>query len=438
MLWPIVTMVLALALLVLNGWWRVRFERAQRTAAKELERLRRSQAQSTLEVQTRQEALFNSMAEGLLLLDQGGRVQLANRAVTALFGITNDIRSRTIMEALRLHELAELVEFLGPRRQVLGFELKLARPTERWLQVNGAAIFNGAGKRQGTILVFHDLTRLKRLESSRQDFVANVSHELRTPLSLIKGYVETLLDGAKDNPVVANKFLQTIDRNAERLKLLIEDLLTISELESGRIQLNLQTIPLKPLVAKVLSDFKSRAQARQTSLVDNVPDMQIRADADRLEQVLCNLIDNAIKYGRSAGTVTVSARALGDAQIEVCVQDDGPGIPPDSIERVFERFYRVDKARSREQGGTGLGLSIVKHIVQSHSGRAWARSQLGQGASFYFTLPDSEGLQERGLPESSSLREGRVAQGSELPQLRNEARGLAQNAGVGQVKPITQ
>ena len=355
-----------------------------------------------------------------------------------LFGVTNDIRSRTIMEALRLHELAELVEFLGPQRQVLGFELKLARPTERWLQVNGAAIFNGGGKRQGTILVFHDLTRLKRLESSRQDFVANVSHELRTPLSLIKGYVETLLDGAKDNPVVANKFLQTIDRNAERLKLLIEDLLTISELESGRIQLNLQIIPLKPLVAKVLSDFKSRAQARQTSLVDNVPDVQVRADADRLEQVLCNLIDNAIKYGRSVGTVTVSARALDDAQIEVCVQDDGPGIPPDSIERVFERFYRVDKARSREQGGTGLGLSIVKHIVQSHSGRAWAKSQLGQGASFYFTLPDSEGLQECGLPESSSLREGRVARGSDLPQLRNEAGGLAQNAGVGQVRPITQ
>src|SRR5258708_21497797 len=142
------------------------------------------------------------------------------------------------MEALRLHELTALLDSLGTQRQVLGSELKLSRPNERWLQVNGSAIFDEAGHRHGTVLVFHDLTRLKQLERTRQEFVANVSHELRTPLSLIKGYVETLLDGAKDNPEVAAKFLQTIDRNAERLKLLIEDLLTISELESGRVKLN--------------------------------------------------------------------------------------------------------------------------------------------------------------------------------------------------------
>jgi two-component system, OmpR family, phosphate regulon sensor histidine kinase PhoR len=396
MLWPILTIVAAAAALVsLHLGWRAKFQRAQRAAQTETEQLRQAQAQSALQIQTQQAALFDSMAEGLLLLDQNGRIQLANRAFINLFGVTADLRARTIMETLRLHELAELVDFLGAQKQVLGCELKLSRPNERWLQVSGSAILNGGGARHGTVLVFHDLTRLKQLERTRQEFVANVSHELRTPLSLIKGYVETLLDGAKDKPDVAARFLQTIDRNAERLKLLIEDLLTISELESGRVKLNLQSVPLRAVVQKVLADFKARAQARQISFVDQAPDLRVRADADRLEQVLGNLIDNAIKYGRAEGTVTVSAQPLDEDLIEVSVQDDGPGIPPASLDRIFERFYRVDKARSREQGGTGLGLSIVKHIVQNHGGRVWAHSDFGHGVTFYFTLPqDPGGLQQ--------------------------------------------
>jgi two-component system phosphate regulon sensor histidine kinase PhoR len=299
------------------------------------------------------------------------------------------------MEALRLHELADLVDSLDQQKHFVEHELRLSRPNERWLQVNGAALFNGEGRRQGTVLVFHDLTRLKQLERTRQEFVANVSHELRTPLSLIKGYVETLLDGARDNPEVAAKFLHTIDRNAERLKLLIEDLLTISELESGRVQLNLQSVALRPLVEKVLGDYKDRASTKNTLLSNETPDVRVRVDADRLEQVLGNLIDNAIKYGRDEGSIVVKARPSEKGQIEIAVQDDGPGIPPESLERVFERFYRVDKARSREQGGTGLGLSIVKHIVQSHGGKVWATSEPGHGASFFFTVPqDSGGLQQ--------------------------------------------
>jgi len=236
------------------------------------------------------------------------------------------------------------------------------------------------------VVVFHDLTRLKQLESVRQEFVANVSHELRTPLSLIKGYVETLLDGARDNPEVATKFLQTIDRNAERLKLLIEDLLTISELESGRIKLSLQALPLSPVVAKVFEDFKTQAAAKSMKLINAAPELAVRADADRLEQVLGNLVDNAIKYGRAKGTVTVGGIARDGGRVEVFVQDDGPGIPPEALERVFERFYRVDKARSREQGGTGLGLAIVKHIIQNHGGVVRATSDPGRGTTFYFTL----------------------------------------------------
>jgi two-component system, OmpR family, phosphate regulon sensor histidine kinase PhoR len=400
MVWPLLTILALLLTVGVHFWWRARFTATQsmlqREILKEIEKLQQAQQRAAMQVQTQQEALFDSMAEGLLLLDQRGRIQLANRAFNTLFGVSGDLRSRTIMEALRLHELAELVEFLGTTRQVMDYEMKLFPPNERWIQVNGSAVFNAEGQHQGTILVFHDLTRLKQLERTRQEFVANVSHELRTPLSLIKGYAETLLDGAKDNPQVAEKFLQTIDRNAERLKLLIEDLLTISELESGRLKLNLQPIPLRPLLEKLLADFKSLAEAKQVALVDEAPDLLVRADAGRLEQVLCNLIDNAIKYGRSNGCVTVRARSVDGNQVEISVQDNGPGIPPESLERIFERFYRVDKARSREQGGTGLGLSIVKHIVQTHGGKAWARSDFGQGSTFFFTLP-----QEHRVPTTS-------------------------------------
>lgn len=394
-LWPILVVLLLALLAGAHFWWRARLAAVEVDARRELERLKQSHQERMLQVQHQQEALFDSMAEGLLLLDQDGRIHLANRAFNQLFGVSRHIRSQTIIEALRLHELAELVDFLGKQKQVLGHELKLSRPNERWLQINGAALFNGNGKRTGTVLVFHDLTRLKQLEGTRQEFVANVSHELRTPLSLIKGYVETLLDGAREQPDLALKFLRTIDRNAERLKLLIEDLLTISELESGRVKLHLQSVAVRDVTDKVLADFKARAEARKVKLVDATQDLRVRADPDRLEQVLGNLVDNAIKYGRNEGTVTIRAQAVDSGQVELAVADDGPGIPPEALERVFERFYRVDKARSREQGGTGLGLSIVKHIVQTHGGKAWARSKPGEGATFLFTLPrDPGGLQQ--------------------------------------------
>ena len=179
------------------------------------------------------------------------------------------------------------------------------------------------------------------------------------------------------------------NRNAERLRLLIEDLLAVSELESGRVTLDLQPVALPPLVEKVFNDFKARANPKEIQLVNRAPDLAARANIGRLEQVFGNLIDNAIKYGRAGGAVTVGARAMDGAQIEIFVQDDGPGIPPAALDRLFERFYRVDKARSREQGGTGLGLAIVKHIVQNHGGRIRASSQLGKGTTFFFTLPQA-------------------------------------------------
>jgi len=235
--------------------------------------------------------------------------------------------------------------------------------------------------------VFHDLTRLRELERTREEFVANVSHELRTPLSLIKGYVETLLDGAKNDPETGERFLQTIYRNSERLRLLIEDLLAISELESGKVRLDLRSITLPLLVEKVFAELRSKLNSPHIELINSMPSLTVRADAARLEQVFFNLLDNAVKYGGTEGTIEAGVRSVGEKDVELFVRDSGPGIPPEALERVFERFYRVDKARSREKGGTGLGLSIVKHIIQSHGGRVWAESTVGKGATFFFTLP---------------------------------------------------
>ncbi len=389
-MWFALTIIALIAGLGIHFWWRQKFQRQQQQLDTEREDYQRREQETTIEAKAQQQVLFNSMLEGLLLLDRNRRIYLANRAFKNLFGLKIELRGKTVMEALRVHELAVLVERVEGSGQVFDYELKLPDLSERWLQVNAAAIFNSAGEREGTILVFHDLTRLKQLERTREEFVANVSHELRTPLSLIKGYVETLLDGARNNPEVSERFLRIIERNTQRLDLLIQDLLTISALESGRMKLNLQPVALHPLAEKVLSDLKKPADAKEVKLVNDMPDMTATGDASRLEQVFANLVDNAIKYGRAQGTVTVGGRKTDTNKIEVYVKDDGPGIPAESLERIFERFYRVDKARSREQGGTGLGLSIVKHIVQNHGGEVWAKSDLSKGTTFFFTLPAAE------------------------------------------------
>ncbi|HVU28409.1 MAG TPA: ATP-binding protein [Verrucomicrobiae bacterium] len=369
-------------------WWRQKFLRYQRQVQAEVEDFQRRQKQTTVEAQAQQQVLFNSMLEGLLLLDRSRKIYLANRAFKNLFSLKTELRGKTVMEALRVHELDELVNRVEAEGQVLDYELKLPDLSERWLHVNAAAISNSAGEREGTILVFHDLTRLKQLERTREEFVANVSHELRTPLSLIKGYVETLLDGARNEPEIAERFLKIVERNAQRLDLLIQDLLTISALESGRTKLNLQPVELRLLVEKIFSDLKPPADNKSIELKNELPELTATGDVNRLEQVLANLVDNAIKYGRAHGSVVVGGKKLADGKIEIFVRDDGPGIPTESLDRVFERFYRVDKARSREQGGTGLGLSIVKHIVQAHGGDVRAESEPGKGATFCFTLPE--------------------------------------------------
>jgi len=388
--WPVLFILALAAAVAVHFWWQQQFRRQQKESLADIEDFQRRQQQTTVDAKAQQQVLFNSMLEGLLLLDRNRKIYLANRAFKNLFGIKAELRGKTVMEALRLHELADLVERVETKGQVFDHEFKLPELNERWLQVNAAVITNSAGEREGAILVFHDLTRLKQLERTREEFVANVSHELRTPLSLIKGYVETLLDGARGNPAIAERFLKIIERNTKRLDLLIQDLLTISALEAGRMKLNPQPVALRTLVEKVFTDLKPPADNKNITLVNQLPGFTAAADVNRLEQVLANLVDNAIKYGSAQGHVTVGGKKRDDGKIEIFVQDDGPGIPAESLDRVFERFYRVDKARSREQGGTGLGLSIVKHIVQAHGGEVWVKSEPGKGATFFFTLPATE------------------------------------------------
>jgi two-component system phosphate regulon sensor histidine kinase PhoR len=384
--WPTIAILFAVGVLAQHLWLRRRLERDRARHIAALEALDQRHAETEAQARLHQETLFNSLVEGVVLLDPARRIELANRAFADLFDLADLALGQPLIEVVRAHELAEIVDRLDREPVIRGFEFQSAVRAERWLEVNAAVLPTREGTPGGYLLMFHDVTRLKKLERTRQEFVANVSHELRTPLSMIKGYVESLLDGAKDDPALNDKFLRTIERHSDRLTRLIEDLLTLSEVESGRVRLNLAPVDLNALASTVIDEFTTRAAARRVTLVNAVPALTASADRDRIHQVLSNLVDNAIKYGREAGGVTLGGRTREDARIEVSVCDDGPGLAPAAAARVFERFYRVDKARSREQGGTGLGLAIVKHIVQSHGGQAWVDTQPGQGATFRFTL----------------------------------------------------
>jgi two-component system phosphate regulon sensor histidine kinase PhoR len=260
--------------------------------------------------------------------------------------------------------------------------------------VNGAVLRGLDGNPFGAVLVLRDVTELRRLEVVRRDFVANVSHELRTPLTAIKGYAETLLGPAGDDRETARRFLGVIDRHSERLGRLIDDLLTLSNLELGRTSLRLAPVLIGPAIEDVLQILAARsAQSKvecSAAIAPGTP--AVLADGDRLRQVLINLIDNAIKYTPAGGHVSVSAAAINGkpgrpAQVDIVVEDTGIGIPAQDLPRLTERFFRVDKARSRELGGTGLGLAIVKHIVQAHSGTLTIDSTLGAGTRVRVTLP---------------------------------------------------
>lgn len=337
-----------------------------------------------------QETLFNRMLAGVLILDGKARVRLVNSALRRLFDLSGNIQNKTLLETIRSHELHEIVQTAANQGHVAGRELAFTSGAKsRYFSVSAAGL-KDSDAQSGVIVLFHDLTQIKLLENRRKDFVANVNHELRTPLSMIKGCVETLLDGNAPNPQDQERFLQKIQKHSDRLTYLIEDLLALSQLESGQIAMNHAQIHLAPLVQRVFDDLQDRAQPRSITLASNVQnEIQIWADPDRIHQVIQNLVDNGIKYGQPGGNVRVHAnRSNNNNSVIIHISDDGPGIPENARQRIFERFFRVDKARSREQGGTGLGLAIVKHIIQAHGGRVWLNHHHQKGSTFSFSLPN--------------------------------------------------
>ena len=395
-MWPGLAIVASMIAAVLAAlWFRARRDSLHARAALTTRTRHHEAALAALKEDTggrlhRHEVFLESMSDGVMLIDAGGGIELVNAAFTRMFALPAEVTGRPAETTLRLPELTRLFRKAGEAGRVLESEIELPGVDRRPVQVNVTAMRESGNRTSGLVVLVHDLTRLKQLENTRRDFVANVSHELRTPLSLIKGYVETLLLGGPHEPATVERFLRAVHKHTDRLAFLIEDLLTISHLESGALAMSLQPLPLRPLVDRVLEDLRGQQRSRKVTLENQVDaGAVVRGDADRLQQVLFNLVDNAIKYGRPDGRVEVGSRRVNDAWIEAWVRDNGPGIPPDALNRVYERFYRADKARSRDQGGTGLGLAIVKHIVQSHGGDVRTESELGQGTVFRFTLPAS-------------------------------------------------
>jgi two-component system phosphate regulon sensor histidine kinase PhoR len=339
--------------------------------------------------------ILKGMVEGVLVVDERGRILMVNDALQKILSLSLEVVDRAPLEAIRNTELEEAIREAIREGKNTAFELTFPLTGGKTLEVNVVGISpspeeigKGSEKKGGAIAVFHDISRLKELEKIRQDFVANVSHELRTPLTTIKGYTETLLDGALKEEI-APQFLQVIQKHADRLTKIVEDLLALSKIESKEFYLKWERLPLSELIDDVSDFVKEAAQRKKISISRSLipSSLEVMGDRSYLEQVFINLLDNAIKYTHEGGEISISAFENEQKEIQVLIQDNGIGIPKEDLSRIFERFYRVDKGRSQELGGTGLGLSIVKHIIQAHGGRVWAESKLGEGSAFYFTLP---------------------------------------------------
>src|ERR1043166_196036 len=311
-MWPAIIFLSLVALVLIQFFWQDRRFRRQRVKAQQAFTAAALQKEKEPGARARDEehALYDSMVEGVLVLGVNGRVQLINQSLLRIFDLPGSIEGQTMTEAFRSPDLTDLVRRLKRERRISDVELQMGHAPRRVLAVNAAAILDRDGLEQGAIFVFHDLTRIKELENTRREFVANVSHELRTPLSLIKGFTETLLDGAKDKPEVAARFLQKIERHSDRLLFLIEDLLTISKLESGEAILNIRPVPLRSLADGVLDSLASHSSARQITMENRIDEFVLASgDADSLEQVFWNLVENAIKNGKKKGTVSIEAKA---------------------------------------------------------------------------------------------------------------------------------
>lgn len=341
-------------------------------------------------------AMLIAMVEGVMVLDYRGTVVQVNPALERMFafGLTES-RGRHYADLIRHEGLTAIVSSVLETRTGQGGEITLS-PSGRCLRVE-ASIAGGSRELEAcAVFVFHDMTELRRLEKIRKDFVANVSHELRTPLTSIKGYVEALVDGGKDEPATAMAFLEIIMRQSNRLNLILDDLLQLSQIESGQVLFRHEPVDLRALLERTVAVIKPLADKKHHTIELSLPNefLVTEGDEERLAQVFINLLENAVKYTPDHGRVSVDIRTAAPSRttvqhtmIEIVVADSGIGIPEADRPRVFERFYRVDKARSRELGGTGLGLAIVKHIVEAHSGHVWVEGNVPRGSRFVVHLP---------------------------------------------------
>ncbi len=379
-----------------------------RQLARALNHLTSELSRSIAEVRTERDLLagiLDGMSEGVLVLDRDGRILLANRALRAMASLGEDALGRSVIESIRNARLTEAIQLAGQRDEPVDVEVELGRALPRRLLVrvsrrkgpartgrdardalDARAEHGGASAEPGLIAVFHDVTDLRRLETIRTDFVANVSHELRTPVTAISTAAETLQLGALQDPLDAAEFVDVIDRHAKRLRHLVDDLLDLSKIEAKSFPLALAELDIAPAIDHVTHLLAEAARRRRVTLtVDATALPPARCDRRALEQVLMNLLDNAIKYAGEGAHVTVKARSI-DHQVTIAVADDGPGILPHHLGRIFERFYRVDAGRSRDLGGTGLGLAHVKHLVELMNGSIEVESAIGRGTQFTVRL----------------------------------------------------
>jgi two-component system phosphate regulon sensor histidine kinase PhoR len=337
------------------------------------------------------QTILGAMQDGLLVVDQSLRVTLVNHAFRKLFGLPEISLGTPLLDIVRDATVDRLIgETLRTGKAMQSELLRVDSKTnsERDVEISAVPMRDEADLTTGVVVLFHDITQLKQADKVRRDFVANVSHELRTPLSILRGYVETLLDNPQTSDEELLRILQVMERHSKRLGLLVDDLLTLAQFESRNAVLQFSDVQLAELFESVIRDWgKKLAQKQVKVVIDLSPDARtIRADEARLHEVLYNLLDNALKYSRENGEVRLRAAQHGH-EIALSVNDNGIGISKDNLPRIFERFYRADKARSRELGGTGLGLAIVKHIAQLHGGRVEAESEPGKGTTIRVILP---------------------------------------------------
>jgi len=351
----------------------------------------RDRLQNVIEERNQREAVLSSMIEGVLAVDSTGHIISLNQAAALFFQIDEPLQAvgRNIEEVFRNVKLQKLITEILENQETSECELIVQNHQTFYLQARGANLLGVQGKRLGAVVVFNDVSRLRRLEQLRCDFVANVSHELKTPITSIKGFVETLLEGAINDPKKADRFLKIVAKHADRLNAMIDDLLILSRLEqSDRETLDTESVHIAGLIRSAAEACLQRAEPKRIHiLVECAQDPTVLVNPPLLEQALINLIENAIKYSAEDQEIKVRAEVVEKGRVLLSVKDQGYGIEAEHLDWLFERFYRIDKGRSRQEGGTGLGLAIVKHIAQAHGGCVDVQSVFGKGSTFTLSLP---------------------------------------------------